>query len=104
MKLTREDLIDKTRESMAFTSGFQSKGPSRRNRNFESKAINDDEADTFERDENDIDGELAAEHKRIMQRMQRGKQSKGRYDMGDVTHLDDNDETDGVLFDDDCLE
>ena len=82
---------------MAFTSGFQSKGPSRRNRNFESKAINDEETEMFERDddEEDIDGELAAEHKRIMQRMHGGKQSKGRYD---------NDEADGVLFDDDTLD
>ena len=54
----------------------------------------------FERGEDDdIDNELAAEHKRIMQRMQRGKQSKGRYDMGDVTNLDEDEESPGILFD-----
>ena len=52
---------------MAFTSGFASKGI--RNRNFETNDLNDEETEMFERGEDDIDGELAAEHKRIMKRM-----------------------------------
>ena len=59
---------------MAFTSGFHSKGPSRRNRKFECNGGNgEEETEMFERDEDDMEGELAAEHRRIMRRMQRDK-------------------------------
>ena len=54
LKTTRDDLIDKTRASMAFTSGFQSKGPQGRNRNFEQL---EDDTELFDRGEEEIDNE-----------------------------------------------
>ena len=56
LKSTRDDLIDKTRASIAFTSGFQSKGPQFRNRNFEQL---EDDTEIFDRNEEEIDCELA---------------------------------------------
>ncbi len=64
MKLTNNDLINKTRESIAFTNGYKSQGFSHPNRNFESNPMNED---TFERgDDDDLEADLAADHKRIM--------------------------------------
>ena len=61
MKQTKNDLIDKTRESIAFTNGFKGMN----NRNFENPMVDD----TFDRDDDDVEAGIVEDHKRIMARM-----------------------------------
>ena len=89
LKQTKNDLIDKTRESIAFTNGFKGMN----NRNFENPMADD----TFDRDDDDVEAGIVEDHKRIMARMQRDKAN-----IGDVTNLDDGDSPN--LFDDSALD
>ena len=89
LKQTKNDLIDKTRESIAFTNGFKGMN----NRNFENPMVDD----TFDRDDDDVEAGIVEDHKRIMARMQRDKAN-----IGDVTNLDDGDSPN--LFDDSALD
>ena len=91
LKQTKNDLIDKTRESIAFTNGFKGM----HNRNFESYPMVDD---TFDRDDDEIEAGILEDHKRIMARMQRDKAN-----VADVTDLD-NSPCDDVLYDDNALD